>query len=195
MITGWVGEKIRLVPLDRERHFENALRWLNDPEVTQWTLMGDLPLTRLMEEDYFGRVSRPNETDVAFAIETRDEPEEHVGFAGIHQISFRHGTGVTGTIIGRRGLWNRGLGTDAIAVRTRYAFEVLGLRMLYSEVLAENVGSLRALQRSGYREVGRQPQKYWKRGAYRDVVLLALPRDEWRALPKDAHGRVAPPAG
>ncbi len=191
MVTGWVGEKVRLVPLDRERHFENAVRWLNDPEVTQWTPMGDLPLTRVMEEEYFLRVCRESQTDVAFAIETRDEPEEHIGFAGIHNISYRHGTGVTTTIIGRRALWNRGLGTDAIGVRTRYAFEVLGLRMLYAEVLAENGAALRALHRSGYREVGRLPERYWKRGAYRDVVLLALLREEWRALPKDAHGRVA----
>ena len=43
---GWEGEKIRLVPLDRDKHLENAVRWFNDPEVTRWLETGDWPLTR-----------------------------------------------------------------------------------------------------------------------------------------------------
>jgi hypothetical protein len=41
MAYGWEGEKVRLVPLDKERHAENRFAWLNDPEVTVWTLTGD----------------------------------------------------------------------------------------------------------------------------------------------------------
>lgn len=52
---GCAGEKVRLVPLDKERHLANAVSWLNDPEVTAWTLVGDLPMTRLAEEDYFNK--------------------------------------------------------------------------------------------------------------------------------------------
>ena len=32
--VGWKGELVRLVPPDRTLHFENALRWMNDPEIT-----------------------------------------------------------------------------------------------------------------------------------------------------------------
>lgn len=178
MPFGWEGEKVRLVPLEKERHFDDCVRWLNDPEVTAWTLIGDFPLTRVAEQDFFDRVSRPNDTDVVFAIETFEE--EHIGMTGIHNISFRHGTGMTGTLIGRKQLWRHGYGSDAIAIRTRYAFESLGLRLLLTEVLVGNVGSLRALQKNGYREVGRIPGRYWKRGAHRDAIQLAIARDEWK---------------
>ena len=50
---GWEGEKIRLVPLDRDKHLENALRWFNDPDVTRWLETGDWPLTRGAEEEFF----------------------------------------------------------------------------------------------------------------------------------------------
>lgn len=180
----WEGQKVRLAPLERERHFENCVRWLNDPTVTAWTLGGDFPLTRLSEEEFFQRVGRgylPEQTnEIAFAIELLDT-EEHVGVTGIHKLNWRHGVGETGTLIGRSSLWGRGFGTDAIAVRSRYAFEVLGLRLLTSEVLSGNDRSLRALLHGGYREVGRIPERYWKRGAYRDAILLALARDDWRA--------------
>ena len=175
---GWEGQKVRLIPLEREKHFDNAIRWLNDPDVTQWTLVGDFPLTRLAEEEFFQRVAKQNDTDIAFAIETPEE--EHIGFSGIHQLSFRHGTAVTGTIIGRKPLWGHGYGSDAIAVRTRYAFEVLGLRLLMSEVMAENTASYRALLKNGYHETARIPQRYWKRGAYRDVIQMLIAREEWK---------------
>lgn len=169
MSYGWEGEKTRLVPLDADEHFENCVRWLNDPEVTAWTLIGDLPLTRLAEREFFDRVQRGVETDVVFAVELLGDAPEHIG------------VGATGTIIGRPKLWGRGLGADIVRVRTRYAFEVLGLRLLLSQVLDGNTASLRALARSGYREVGRIPQRFWKRGAWRDLVLLALHRDAWCA--------------
>lgn len=178
MSFGWEGKKVRLVPLDKDKHFDNCVRWINDPEVTAWTLIGDFPLTRLAEQEYFDRVLRPGDEEVVFAIETLEE--EHIGLSGMHNINFRHGTATTGTIIGRPKLWRHGFGSDAIAIRTRYAFEVLGLRLLLSEVMAENIGSLRALQKSGYREIGRIAQRYWKRGAYRDAILLAVARADWK---------------
>ena len=174
---GWEGEKVRLVPLDREKHFANALLWMNDPVVTERTLMGDWPLGRLAEEEFFNERlrSKGTDTEIAFALETLDG--EHIGFAGIHRIDWRHGVGQTGTLIGRRDLWGRGYGFDAVRTRLRYAFDVLGLRILLSEVFADNTASLKMLHKAGYKEAGRIPRRYWKRGAYRDVVLLVAERD------------------
>jgi RimJ/RimL family protein N-acetyltransferase len=173
---GWEGEKTRLVPLERERHFENALRWVNDPELTAWTLVGDLPVARLAEERWFDKLAAESPNEVAFAVETLDT-NEHIGFASLHQIDWRDRFAHTGTIIGRRDLWGRGYGGDAVRARTRYAFEVLNLRLLVSRVFAENAASLRMLARAGYREAGRVPRHHWKRGAYRDIVILVAERE------------------
>jgi RimJ/RimL family protein N-acetyltransferase len=178
MRHGWEGEKVRLVPLDKERHLENTLLWINDPDVTEMTLSGDIPVARLAEEDFFNRVAGPSgahPSDIVFAVETLSG--EHIGVAGLHRIEWRHGFAVTGTIIGPGEFRGKGYGTDAALVRTRYAFEVLGLRMLMSEVFAENDASLGMLRRVGYREAGRIPRRYWKRGALRDVVLLVAERE------------------
>ncbi|HVF86838.1 MAG TPA: GNAT family N-acetyltransferase [Pyrinomonadaceae bacterium] len=173
---GWEGETVRLVPLDKERHMENALLWLNDPTVTEWTLTGDFPITRLAEEDFFNRMTSQtgtHPTDIVFGIETL--AGEHIGLSGIHRIEWRHGVAVTGTTIGsvHRG---KGYGSDAARTRLRYAFDVLGLRMLMSEVMADNTASLRMLQKAGYTEVGRIPRRYWKRGAYRDAIIIFVER-------------------
>lgn len=178
MTVGWEGEKVRLVPLDKERHLANALAWFNDPEVTEWTLVGDTPITRLAEEEFFDRVMRGDSAELTFAVETR--AGEHVGFAGFHQVDHRHGVGSTGAVVGRKDLWRQGLGTDIVRVRTRFAFEVLGLRLLLSEVMAGNEASERMLRRVGFREVGRIPRRYFKRGCFRDAVIFALERSDWQ---------------
>lgn len=171
---GWEGSQVRLVPIEASRHLEGALRWLNDPEVTRWLLIGDLPITRLAEEDFLDRMSRGTDTDVLLAIETLDG--EHLGFSGLHRIEWRHGVAVTGTVLGRTDLWGRGHGTEAARLRASYAFEVLGLRLLMSEPMDGNVASIRMLQKAGYREAGRIPRRYWKRGAFRDALIFVLER-------------------
>jgi RimJ/RimL family protein N-acetyltransferase len=175
MAYGWEGDKVRLVPLDKAKHLENAVLWLNDPEITAWTLIGDQPMTRLGEEDFFDKASRGGGDEISFAIETL--AGEHIGFSALHRVDRANGVAVSGTMLGRRDLWGQGYGSDAARVRTRYAFEVLGLRMLLSEVMAGNTGSLRMLKKAGYREVGRIPRRWWKRGAFRDVVMLVLERE------------------
>ena len=176
MPYGWEGEKVRLVPLDKARHLDNAMAWLNDPEITAWTLVGDWPVGRLAEEDWFDAMARQPpiglEEKVTFAIETL--AGEHIGFSGLHAIDWRNKVATTGTILGRRDLWGQGYGSDAARVRNRFAFEVLGLRMLLSDVMADNAGSIRMLEKAGYKEVGRIPRRIWKRGDWRDVVVLCL---------------------
>ena len=178
MAYGWEGELVRLVPLDKGRHLDNILAWMNDPDVTETILSGDVPLARAAEEAVFDRsCAEPgaHPTDILFAVETL--AGEHVGICGLHKISYRHGVAVSGTIIGPAEARGKGYGTDAARVRTRYAFEVLGLRMLTSEVFADNAASLRMLARAGYREVARLPRRYWKRGAFRDSVVMVAERD------------------
>ena len=174
MAYGWEGEKVRLVPLDKGRHLDNAVAWINDPETTLWTLIGDWPMTRLVEEDFFDRAMRETEKDLYFAVETL--AGEHIGFSGLHRIDWKNGVATTGTILGRRDLWGQGTARTPPACEPGTPSRSFGLRMLLSEAMADNAGSLRMLAKAGYREVGRIPRRLWKRGAYRDVVLLALER-------------------
>lgn len=174
---GWEGKLVRLVPLDIDKHLDNAARWVNDPEISQFLKIGDFPITRIAERDWFETQSKGKETDVVFAIETL--AGKHLGFSGIHGISWRHGTAITGTLIGDPADWGKGFGSDAAQVRSRYAFDVLGLRILYSGVFEGNDRSLGMLKRAGYVECGRKPRRYWKRGVFVDEIMLYLDREAW----------------
>jgi RimJ/RimL family protein N-acetyltransferase len=179
MGIGWEGRIVRLVPIDEERHLDNYVRWLNDPEVTAWLLIGDHPLTRLAEKQWFDRAATTGPENVYFAIETLDG--RHLGTSGIHDIDHRHGTCTTGSFIGEKSEWGKGYGSDAAEVRARYCFEVLGLRTMFTSFLDGNERSRRMSEQVGYRECGRLPKKWWKRGAFRDEVLMVLDRETWLA--------------
>jgi RimJ/RimL family protein N-acetyltransferase len=176
MTFGWSDGEVRLVPLDRQRHLENAVRWLNDPEITRFMLTGDWPLTAGGEEQWFKAADENDGTAAHFAIELADGT--HLGFSGLMHIDFRHGSAHTGSFLGRRDLWGRGLGTRAARIRSRYAFEGLGLRILLADALVDNHASVRMLAKVGYTERGRIARRYWKSGALRDAVILALERAE-----------------
>jgi len=176
---GWEGDSIRLVPLDGERHLDNAVAWMNDEKVTHNLLHGDFPMTRLAELQWFEKMSAPNDTDVVFAIEKLDG--EHIGFTGMHAINWHHRLATTGTVIGRVDLWGQGFGKESVRVRSRYAFEVLGLETLLSTVYEGNTASLRMLLGAGFKEIGRVPALYWKRGRRVDVTQVYCKREDWVA--------------
>ena len=177
---GWEGESVRLVPLDIDRHFENCMRWMNDPEVTQHLLIGDHPITRLAEREWFDEAMKVKDHSVMFAIELLDGT--HLGNTGIFGMSAQHRTGNTGSFIGERANRGKGFGTDAARVRARYAFDVLGLRMLLSGYLGDNERSGAMLRKVGFIEYGKLPNAYWKRGRFVDETKMYLDVDRWREL-------------
>jgi RimJ/RimL family protein N-acetyltransferase len=181
MVEGWKGQFVKLVPMDFDRHFENAYAWLNDPEVTEHLLIGDFPITRLAEKEYFER-ERPmvQPGDINFAVELHSG--EHIGFSGLHLINYHSGYATTGTVLGRKDLWGKGYGTDAALVRAHFAFHIVGLRRLFSSVIEGSDRSLNMQLRIGYEIYGRAPLKYWKRGRYRDEILTVLTRERWLEL-------------
>jgi len=182
MAYGWEGEKVRLIPLDPERHFDFAMRLVNDPDVTQWLKIGDFPISTLAEREWMEKRSRGMENDIMFAIETLDG--KVIGFSGLHKIEWRNGVATTGTAIGDKSQWGKGYGSDAARVRSRYAFEVLGLRMLLSSWLEGNEASKRMLLGVGYELYGTAKKRLWKRGEFRDLNLCCLTREAWLAKQK-----------
>jgi hypothetical protein len=91
MAYGWVGEKVRLVPLERERHLENAVKWFNDPEVTRWTARGDWPLTKIAEERFFELADSDQRQNLHFAVENIEG--QHIGFSSLGNIDWQSRVG------------------------------------------------------------------------------------------------------
>ncbi len=173
-VVGWKGESVRLVPPDRSLHLENALRWMNDPEITA-TLELNLGFSRKQEEAFFDRIEVPSDTDFTWAI--LDRADQHIGFIGLHAINWRHRAATGGILIGERSAWGRGNATDAIRVRTYFAFAQLGLHRVNGHTF--NPIMKRVYEKSGYRYEGTARKMFWRDGCWQDVSLYAILEEDW----------------
>jgi RimJ/RimL family protein N-acetyltransferase len=75
----------------------------------------------------------------------------------------------------------RGVGRAAQALGLDRAFDQLGLEKVWAEVLADNEAALKAQAACGFRREGYLRAHALKDGTFRDVVLLAILAEEWRA--------------
>lgn len=176
-IAGIRGERVRLVPLDADRHLDNYVRWFNDPEVTRY-LASCLPMTRLAERAFFERPAAHPPHDVVWAV--HDEADRHIGGTGLHGIDWVHRSAVSGIVIGDKSVWRKGYGVEVMRVRTRWAFEELGLRRIASQCFADNAGSAACLEQAGYRRIGTARSAYWRGGRWHDAILWEILDEDWR---------------
>jgi [ribosomal protein S5]-alanine N-acetyltransferase len=173
-IIGLKGERVRLVPPDRTLHLENALVWLNDPEVTA-AIKLNLGVTRRQEELFFERIETKRDSDFGWAIV--DETERHIGFIGLHGINWRHRWATGGILIGERAAWGRGYATDAVNVRTRFAFREVGLHRIEGHTM--NPAMKRVYEKCGYQHEGVARRKFWRDGRWHDAELFAVLGEDW----------------
>ncbi|MCW2528299.1 MAG: family N-acetyltransferase [Pseudonocardiales bacterium] len=72
----------------------------------------------------------------------------------------------------------RGIGTAAIAQLVEFGFARHNLRRIHLQAIASNMGAIRAYEKAGFVVEGRRREHAWVRGAYEDIVLMAILRSE-----------------
>lgn len=82
--------------------------------------------------------------------------------------------------IGDKDYWGRGCGRESIRLLLRYAFRYLNYRKVWLRVHARNERAIRAYRACGFVEEGRQRAQVWSDGAYDDLLLMGILREEWQ---------------
>jgi RimJ/RimL family protein N-acetyltransferase len=167
------GKLIRLRP-PKPEDAQVMITWFDDLEVTRFLLLRHPPSIE-EEKEWLDKVAKsPNH--VQWVLEFKGAP---VGTTAIVQIDWKNGYGTTGTIIGDKAVWAKGLGGELMKLRTAYAFIQLPLRKLKSGYIDGNEASARAQAAAGYREVGRWHRDRFVDGEWRDHILTEVLRDDW----------------
>lgn len=134
------------------------------------------------EEEWLKKVAS-DERSVFWIIEIDGKP---IGTSVIRRIDWKNQHGETGTLIGEREYWRKGIGVEQAELRTRFAFRELNLQKLKSGAFADNLASVRMQRRVGYREVGIQRREIFADGTWHDAVLSEILRDDWEARQSEA---------
>jgi RimJ/RimL family protein N-acetyltransferase len=140
-----------------------------DPEVTQ-----QMSITwpeALAQTTQFWDSIRSSGSDILLAIETL--AGEFVGSVGLHGIDARNRQAELGIWIARP-YWDKGYGTDAVRLATRFGFREMNLQRVFLRVYETNPRGRRAYEKVGFKEEGRLRRSQFIDGQYVDVVVMGL---------------------
>jgi RimJ/RimL family protein N-acetyltransferase len=171
------GERVRLEP-PRAEHLPTYVRWFADMEVTRYLLFR-FPLTEKGEAEWFEQTAKdPHKVVWAIAAQASGRL---VGATSLDNINWRDRRAESGTLIGEKDEWGKGYASEAMRLRTRYAFRELGLNKVVTTVYGGNDASRRGLERAGYRQCGTFRRHVLVDGDWRDVWIGEILKDEWEA--------------
>lgn len=149
------GDLVGLRPLVSSDVGPRYLAWLQAPEVNAYleARFTEHSLETLHEfvETNGGR------SDTLLLAIVELETGEHVGNVKVGPLDPHHLTADLGIVVGERRCWGRGVGTEAITLASRLAFERLGARKLTASCYSANAGSAAAFRRAGWIEEGARP--------------------------------------
>ena len=125
----------------------------------------------------------PEETAQMIAGSMAADPATHQEFVIL----------LEGEVIGKAGLWQvpeigyilhpdywrKGIATEAIGAVLDHAFGTMGLDRVVADVDPDNTGSIRSLEKLGFRETGREEKTIEINGVWYDSIYFALTRADW----------------
>lgn len=116
-----------------------------------------------------------------------NESGDHVGNISLKNIDFQHRSAEIAYLLGNKEYAGRGIATEAVRMLTCFGFTKLSLDRIEAGSNAANVGSVRVLEKAGFRQEGVQRGKLLLNNERQDVVLFGALRSEWMA----EHGESA----
>jgi RimJ/RimL family protein N-acetyltransferase len=154
---------------------EPVREWLTDPELLHVLGARPIPISNI-DAEKLPELFRLREGRV-LAITTRDK--QLVGLIAVGNFHEFNRTAQVIVLIGNRGEWGRGFGTDALRMVTKFAFDDLNLNSLEAYIPEFNSRALKAFAKVGYQREGQLRQRLFLRGRYWDVVVASAIREGW----------------
>jgi RimJ/RimL family protein N-acetyltransferase len=147
------GRRCTLKPLELEHVTPEYVSWLADPEVNQFLE------SRFVEHDLdsvkaFVASVQNSGTTWFYGIWAKSSKSlKHVGNIKLGPVDRNHLTADIGFLIGNKGYWGKGIGSEAIALMLEFGF-ANGLKKITAGAYENNPGSSKALLKGGFVEEG-----------------------------------------
>ena len=121
------------------------------------------------------KMERREQFDMAIVLKETGLP---IGSCAIEDISWEHMRGEIGYWLGKKH-WGQGYMTEAVRRMAQFAFEELGFERLHAYCFTWNAGSIRVLEKAGFKREGHIRRAVKKGDEFIDVFLYGLLREEF----------------
>ena len=126
---------------------------INDPEVNRF-LRKPYVIHSIDDEEKFVGTSGGNYLNTRVFAVIPGDYGDIAGLVSLHDINMYSGNAYVAYSLAKK-FWGHGYTTEAVSLVMRYAFETLKLRKLHSSAFEPNTGSIRVLEKNGFKEIGR----------------------------------------
>ncbi len=146
---------------------KQLVAWMREPEPTRFWggRIGDFRDEEI-EERHKRNADDPNSVNWTIAY-----GDETVGMTGLFDIDWIARDCESGIFIGRHDLYGRGIASEAIRLRTDFAWREMGLHRVHNWISFRNRGSRRANEKAGYRRMGLMRRWFFRSGQWYDDWL------------------------
>jgi RimJ/RimL family protein N-acetyltransferase len=171
------GKNIHLRTLEKQDS-KSLAKWHSDPEI-----MSLAAFTAIHTKQYWSswleqKLSSP---DALYFGIVKSADNRLIGQIHLEQMNWPHRLcREVGLIIGEKGEWSKGYGTEALELLIKYAFEELGLHRLELMTFDFNRRGIRVWEKCGFRLEGAMRSARLSGGEWRDLLFYALLEDEYR---------------
>lgn len=141
------------------------------------------PIGGEMSERWFEKMQGQLGESVFQFVICREGSGDGIGTCGLRAIDRVNGSAEL-SIFMLRGSWGKGLGTDAVNALCDFAFGELRMERIYLHVFDYNARAMRSYEKSGFVREAVLRSGRFHRGTHHDVVVMALIRPDWEALPR-----------
>jgi len=143
------GKNVDLGVMDKEMDLEKCLSWINNPDITEFLVIGIFPTTKNIEEEWFEKLGK-DQKNIVFAVITKKG--KMIGTVGLHKIDWISRIAEAGIMIGEKDQHSKGYGTEAENLLLSYAKNYLGLRKITGHIFSNNKASRKATEKNGFAE-------------------------------------------
>lgn len=168
------SKNIKLVKFTDEFVTPEYIGWLNNYDINKYLCTGRLPISK---DDI---TNRNDHSNIMFAILSNmarvnenivecDDYSEYIGTISVNKIDWISRHAEVGYCIGSKRHWGMGLATQSVSLISDYCLKRINLYKIEAGVVDGNVGSIKALEKNGFKQYGTIPQEHMIDGKYYDV--------------------------
>lgn len=171
------GEKINLCILKNDYCEGEYMDWLNSEEVCLGNSHHKFPVSKMNLIDFITTKNDDRNSIHLAIIETSSS--RHVGNVALQNIDYLNRQAEFAIILGEKGIWGKGFGTEACRLLMKHGFKELNLRRIYCATYENNKGMISIANKVGMMLEGRRRKAVYKNGNYLDVVEFGILKNEF----------------
>lgn len=173
------GNKVIMKLCTQEYITDEYVEWMNKPVINQYLESRYVVQTIDTVTEYV-KHNLEAENELLFAM-ISSEDNKHIGNFHL-TFNFAHKRCFIAYVIGKDGYWGKGIATEAIKLATRWIFENYDVARLDGGMYSANIGSLRAVEKAGWKKEGlRRKWCLLDDGTRDDEIEVGILREEFEA--------------